>query len=85
MLFIFERSGRYGFWMKEMRFAIDIVWIGEDLRIVHIAADVTPETYPEVFKPPEAARYVLEMPAMSMREMGARPGTTVTLPAPLRP
>lgn len=85
LLFVFPASATYGFWMKEMRFAIDIVWIGEDLRIVHIAADVAPETYPEVFKPPEPARYVLEMPAMSMREMGAKPGTAITLPAPLRP
>ena len=83
LLFVFPASAIYGFWMKEMRFPIDIVWIGEDLRIVHIAADVAPETYPKVFKPPEPARYVLEMPATSMRKMGVKPGTEVTLPAAL--
>ena len=85
LLFVFPASATYGFWMKEMNFSIDIVWISEDLRIVHIAADVSPGTYPKVFTPPLPARYVLEMPAMSMRKMGIKPGTTVTLPAILMP
>ncbi len=84
LLFIFPASATYGFWMKEMNFPIDIVWISEDLRIVHIAADVSPDTYPKVFRPASPARYVLEMPAMSMREMDLQPGTTVTLPEVLR-
>lgn len=83
LLFVFPESATYGFWMKEMRFPIDIVWIGEDLRIVHIAANVAPQTYPKVFRPAEPARYVLEMPATSMRKMGVKPGTAVTLPAAL--
>jgi len=83
LLFVFPASATYGFWMKEMRFPIDIVWIGEDLRIVHIAPDVAPETYPKVFTPPLPARYVLEMPATSMRKMGVKLGTAVTLPAVL--
>ncbi len=84
LLFVFPASATYGFWMKEMNFPIDIVWISEDLRIIHIAADVSPDTYPKVFTPPSPARYVLEMPAMSMRKMDVKPGTAVTLPAILR-
>lgn len=60
MLFVFPKAGRYGFWMKDMRFPIDIVWIGEDMRIVGITKNVSPETFPEVFRPPLPARYVLE-------------------------
>ncbi|KKP68261.1 MAG: hypothetical protein UR66_C0002G0085 [Candidatus Moranbacteria bacterium GW2011_GWE1_35_17] len=30
MLFLFEREGSYSFWMKDMRFPIDIVWIKND-------------------------------------------------------
>ena len=41
-------------------FPIDIVWIGEDMRIVGITKNVSPETFPEVFRPPLPARYVLE-------------------------
>jgi len=63
MLFIFPRDGTYSFWMKDMRFSIDIIWISAGGRIVHIAPDVSPETYPEDFVSPTPARYVLEVPA----------------------
>jgi len=28
--FVFEKSDIYPFWMKDMKFAIDIIWIMED-------------------------------------------------------
>ncbi|MBI4094378.1 MAG: DUF192 domain-containing protein [Candidatus Liptonbacteria bacterium] len=39
MLFLFESPGAYGFWMKGMRFPIDIVWIRGD-RVVGITEHV---------------------------------------------
>lgn len=30
MLFVFDKPGRYGFWMKEMKFPLDFVWILSD-------------------------------------------------------
>ena len=63
MLFIFPRDGEYAFWMKDMHFSIDIIWISADGRIVYIAPNVSPATYPEDFVPPAPARYVLEVPA----------------------
>lgn len=60
MLFEFPESGSHGFWMKDMRFAIDIIWIDTDGRIVHIEHSVSPETYPTVFGAETDARYVLE-------------------------
>ena len=36
MLFVFDHSDKYSFWMKDMNFPIDIIWIGEDLQIVFI-------------------------------------------------
>lgn len=64
MLFIFSRPGRYSFWMKEMNFPIDIVWIAEDLKVIYIKKDAQPESYPDVYKPDQnekTARYVLEV------------------------
>src|SRR3989344_5288383 len=29
MLFVFDTTGIYGFWMKEMAFPIDVIWIDE--------------------------------------------------------
>jgi uncharacterized membrane protein (UPF0127 family) len=80
LLFVFPGNDTYGIWMKEMNFAIDIVWISQDLKVIHIAEDVSPATYPEVFMPQRPARYVLEMKAGSARQLGIAIGTVVRLP-----
>lgn len=41
MLFEFGRSGKYSFWMKEMKFPLDIIWIKEN-KIVHIEQNIQP-------------------------------------------
>lgn len=79
MLFIFPIDGTYGFWMKDMRFSIDIIWIAEDSRIVHIEPQVSPETYPNVFQPPVLARYVLELPAGWTSQYQVKRGDVVDL------
>ena len=40
MLFVFEGPVVSTFWMKEMRFPLDLVWIGEDCAVVDITANV---------------------------------------------
>ncbi|OGG57408.1 hypothetical protein A2853_00585 [Candidatus Kaiserbacteria bacterium RIFCSPHIGHO2_01_FULL_55_17] len=72
MLFVFPKDDRYAFWMKDMRFAIDILWISHDGSIVHVEENVSPESYPAVFTPRQAARYVLELPPgwVQAHEMG---------------
>lgn len=74
MLFAFDRPDRYGFWMRDMHFAIDIVWLGPDWRIVDIAERITPDSYPKVFIPNIAAQYVLEVPAGSVGHYGWKAG-----------
>lgn len=61
MLFVFEKEGFYGFWMKDMLFSIDIIWIDANLKIVHIENNVSPQTYPKVFRPTSKSLYVLEI------------------------
>lgn len=73
MLFVFPRDGTYAFWMKDMRFPIDILWLSASDRpsrdgsaeatVVYMAQNVSPDTYPENFMPDTSARYVLELPA----------------------
>lgn len=63
MLFIFNEPDYYSFWMKDMKFPIDIIWISEDKKIVDITKNILPESYPAVFKPASSARYVLEVNA----------------------
>lgn len=63
MLFIFPKDGKYGFWMKNMKFPIDILWLSASGEVVSMAQNVPPDTYPRVFTPTAPARYVLELPA----------------------
>ena len=79
MFFIFDRAEILGFWMPDMNFAIDIVWIGEDWKIVDISHDVTLQSYPKVFSPTVPALYVLEVPAGFARKNRWNAGDAVVL------
>jgi uncharacterized membrane protein (UPF0127 family) len=61
MLFVFEKPGKYNFWMQGMNFAIDIIWINENKEVIYIQRDARPEDYPTTFGPDENAKYVLEV------------------------
>lgn len=63
MLFVFEKDDQYSFWMKDMHYPIDIIWISAAKRVVYIEKEVSPDTFPQSFTPPTRARYVLEVPA----------------------
>ena len=77
VLFVFDRPRRHGFWMKNMNFTIDIVWISESLQVVGITEEVTPETFPEIFYPPEPVKYVLELPGGQSRNSGIDVGAMI--------
>jgi uncharacterized membrane protein (UPF0127 family) len=65
MLFIFEEEDIHSFWMKNMRFAIDILWLDGQRRVVHIENRVPPcskDPCPS-YVPATAAAFVLELEA----------------------
>jgi len=62
MIFVFEQVGKYGFWMKDMKFSIDIIWITEDFFVSGIVGNFSPEDYPKVLGGDYVAKYVLEVP-----------------------
>ena len=62
MLFVFNKPGRYFFWMKDMNFPIDMIWLGENMKVVYVKKDARPELYPETYGPSVDAKYVLEVP-----------------------
>ena len=61
MLFIFPQSGSYPFWMKDMKFPIDIIWLDDDFKIIGIEKNINPNSFPENFSPPSPAKFVLEV------------------------
>jgi|CXWK01.1.fsa_nt_gi uncharacterized membrane protein (UPF0127 family) len=77
MLFVFEKPDLHGFWMKEMNFSIDIIWIDASKKIVHIEERVSPESYPKIYIPDAQALFVLEVPAGFVTENKIRVGDEV--------
>ncbi len=73
-LFAFGSLGSHSIWMKDMQYAIDIIWIAEDGAIVHIEGDVKPETYPESFSSPIPAWYVVVANAGFVAQHGIKIG-----------
>lgn len=62
MLFVFGHKEAYGFWMKGMRFPIDILWI-RDGTIIHIERSVDFRDQQRIYRPDTPADHVLELPA----------------------
>ena len=79
MIFVFDKSYKYSFWMKDMLFPIDIIWIGEDFSIVDITENAEPSSYPNLFTPKEKVLYVLEVGAGFVKENGLKISDTMIL------
>lgn len=75
MLFPFQAAGAYGFWMKDMRFSLDIVWISSDKRVIGLIPGLSPATYPDIFYPPAPVEYVLELDSGGAAAHGIATGT----------
>jgi uncharacterized protein len=76
MLFVYDAPGLHGFWMPDMRFDIDILWMRAG-RIVHVESDVSHRDAQAIYRPPEPADLVLELPAGTARRRGFRVGDAV--------
>ena len=78
MLFLFDHSEKFGFWMPQMNFPIDMVWIDQSWRVVDVTHGATPASYPKtVFYPRVPAHYVLEINDNSANEWGIASGTLI--------
>ncbi len=79
MLFVFSKENEYGFWMKGMKFPIDIIWIDSDREVVHIEHSLEPcgpDSCP-THKPDGEALYVLETVAGFAAKYNVVEGTQV--------
>lgn len=77
MLFLFERPEKMGFWMKGMRFPIDILWI-RDGTVVHIERAVSHTDQQTVYTPQEPADSVFEVNAGMSDRYRIHIGSTVS-------
>jgi uncharacterized protein len=79
MLFSFQEDNTHGFWMKDMKIPIDIIWLDSTFTVVHIESDITPGTYPQTFYPTKPARYVLEIASGGASRNGIKIGSQLPI------
>ena len=63
MLFVFGNAAEHRFWMKDVKFPIDIIWIDSDKNVVYIEHNLQPCTSGVLcttYKPNDDSLYVLE-------------------------
>ena len=82
MLFEFPDAGIYPFWMKDMKFALDIVWMrnGQVVEVVTLPPPGPKDLVPPTHVPTQKADQVLEIDAGRARQLGLEPGVIVVLP-----
>lgn len=68
MLFVFDKEDYHSFWMPDMNFAIDIIWLDENYKIVDIAESVQPMPKYDLDDLP---RYINQSPAQYVLEVNA--------------
>ena len=83
MLFILPFRRKVSFWMKDMRFPLDMIWI-KDGKVVEITKDVSPPTreYNDdssliLYSPQEDVDQVLEVMAGNSDQWGISVGDTI--------
>lgn len=80
MLFIFSEAETQKFWMKDMKFPIDIIWI-RDNKVIGMVIGAEPEAGPDytIYDSPEPADMVLEINAGLSIKNGINVGDDVKL------
>ena len=62
MLFVFDYEDHWGFWMVDMRFPLDMVWVNSQNKIVYIQKNAQPcDEGCDTYVPTTAAKYVIEV------------------------
>ncbi len=79
MLFVYEVEDEYCFWMKDMKFNIDIVWLNKNQEIIDIKSQASPDSYPQSFCPQSPANYILEVEGGLAEKLGWQIGSSFKL------
>ena len=81
MLFVFDELVSPSFWMKDMNFSLDIIWV-RDGRVIGVSSGLPPlkpNEKPVYYHPPEQVNYVIEVNAGWADENKIKAGDVVKL------
>jgi hypothetical protein len=76
MLFVFSERGPHAFWMKKMKFNLDIIWIDKN-EIVYMVENASKKKEFEIIKPEHKADKILEINAGLADKLGIKIGDRV--------
>ncbi len=74
MVFVLSKPAATCFWMKDMLFPLDIIWVNTDKQVIYLASNVSPKTYPKSYCPSSSAKYVIELNAGQAQKLNINPG-----------
>jgi len=80
MLFVFEESAKHSFWMKDMKFPIDIIWLNSNGKVVYIEQNLQPCVLALIctsYSPNTDSQYVLETVAGFTQRHNVSVGTEI--------
>jgi uncharacterized membrane protein (UPF0127 family) len=78
MAFIFPQAEMRGFWMKDMQFPLDFVYVADGI-VVDLIESVRPDTYPSTIQAKAPADTVIELNAGQIKENGIKIGDQLKL------
>jgi len=78
LLFIFPASSQKTFWMKDMTFPIDILWIANN-EVVGYVDEAQPDRGETLYSSPGAVDRVLEITAGERQKLGISIGAPVSI------
>lgn len=76
LLFVYDSAQQRSIWMKDMNFSIDAVWLDDQKRVIHVAENLSPATYPNSFSANKPARYIVELAAGTVRKKSIKIDST---------
>lgn len=76
MIFINQTSTKRCFWMRNMRYAIDIIWLDSAKKVVDVERNVSPDSYPQAFC--AEGQYVVELKAGEAAKRSIQVGQTLS-------
>ena len=82
MIFVFNTEAPLGFWMKNVRFPLDIIYLDSKGRIVSIKQMKAFDTKTTPSDGP--AQYAIELKEGTAGKLGLKPGDTLDLPKGLK-
>ena len=87
MLFVFSEPGQWGFWMKNTKIPLDLLWIDSNKKIVDLVENI-PGCVGDPclqYQPAYEASYALEVPAGSVKRLKLAKGMKLSfdLSAPM--